>query len=267
MALREMLNSRTLGRDFRNSRKAVRVFQVDASTEDAALGHPDLPQYNSAYPSDNGLYLDLLEAAPVDGFNVYQVTATYSSDRSSRFANFPNKDQPGFYRLYGGLTDLEIEVPTFITVPMKVSHGDQSQTIQVYEAHVLKSVQRVAQMNVEVVLPTLNITQLNSIGQQVNRIHLISNLYYAFIGANISEKDALTQTVTYNWLLDPGSWTPSPGPAGTYVPTLPRPQYCMWVGLPAVYPTPPSFPIPWKDPKYDFRFPDSWQTLPGMPLL
>lgn len=234
MAFREMLNSRSLGKDFRGSRRGTRIFQVDAPTEDAALSNPNLPAYNSAYPSDTGLFLDQLEASPLEGFGVYQVTASYTSDRSGRFANFPNKDQPGFYRIYGGLTTIELEIPTFITIPMKVTSGTTSQTIQVYEPVVIKNDLQVAQMNVEITLPTLGITALNSIGLQVNRIHTIAGTDYAFTGAQISEKDALSQIVTYTWVFDPGSWQPTAGPAGTYVPTLPRPQYHRWVGLPAV---------------------------------
>lgn len=270
MAVREVLESRNFTRDFLSKRQATRVFQVDADTEEAALTAVGIPLDNDPYPSDAGCKCDKRTATPIPGFNVYNVTCTYSSDRSGGMPQVKDKLSPGYYRLFEGFEDAEITFPIMREKKEKVSNGGNSVEILVYEAIDKKVSQKRAYMGVEVITPFLNIGQMEYIAEQCDKVHeLRPQSFWLFQGAEMHEyeRDQTKQVVRYKWQMDPGSPDPTengPLPDGIWAPIFPRDPYSEWVVSGFLASGEPVFDIFYTKPKDDLF---GWIALPGIPLL
>lgn len=272
MAVREVLESRNYTRDFLGKRQGTRVFQVDATTEAAALGHIDIPQENSEYPGDPGCKCDQRVATPIPGFGVYNVNLSYSSDRSGGMPQVKDKLAAGYYKLFEGFEDADLTYPAFGKKTERVSSGGNSVDLLVYEAKKITAKITRAYMGVEVVTPFLDINQMTYIAGQVGKLHeLQPGSKWLFMGATMQEyeRDTTKQLVRYKWTFDPGYPSPAdngPIPDGMLAPAIPRLPYTeyvpVWVaGDPDA---PPEFKLFYPCAIDDLQ---GWVNLPGIPLL
>lgn len=266
MAFRELLSTGDQGRDYKGGKNALRKFQVDADTADAALADPNIPAFLSQHPSQPTLKLDRLNATPLGEFGVFEVTANYSTDLGGAFASFPQKDAIGYYRIYTGIIEGELKVPAFVERTVTVTSGTQTQELTIYDAVKLTTPWNRPSISVEVTLPALTITQINAIVAQTFNLHQISGTVYLFESAAISDLDKDRQVIRYTWSFDrdtpaiPENQVPPEAKA----PDIVRPAYSEWVGIPAAPPAVPTFGT---FSPYNRTDLEGWRTLPGMPNL
>lgn len=209
--MRELLQNGPQSSDINTSR-AVRVFTTFYTSVVALQADEQFPPINSVHPLYPNITADRHDIAfQQDG--TILLTVPYSNDGSGRISFNTQEDDEYFRWGYGSVESEEV-VPQFVAEEATVSQGGTATTIRIWapvptEAATFKRVD--ALLTATVIVPKLNINQVQTILRQVGRIHqipLVGGDRYAFSAPDISARDNEFDRVVYTWVSDSGTLVP-----------------------------------------------------------
>jgi len=211
MSISEMIDSRRYSRDADGQRAGTRVFRVlNAQTEDAARVEWEGLSDGRVFPTDPALVWDRIDVQGTNGNTVYIVTATYTTFRGGRRQRDP-ETLPAEPVFGWGQAKETVDIPFAYQVDITTATGDQTATKTVWDAKLVKVVERRVRRTLRVEYTTTNTATLDVIAEQDHKVHKIRGKYYLFLGADVQQdsKDQTRFIITYSWELDNGTWVTS----------------------------------------------------------
>ncbi len=203
----EKLNAVQTSKQFNGDRTATRRFVVNTVDPKAAEGADGIPQPNATHPIYNDCKLDGI-AVVASGTGLMYVDAIYSNNRKFGSARQPPKDDPHWYHF--GWEQADVNVSYYVNVLEKVNFSDQSSPVDMWtlQKHTATETRIVRPLYVrlsDVFDPRI----LDPIAAQKNRLHnMPDGKTYRFTGGQVTQVDATTYDVRYEWEFDDG--TPLP---------------------------------------------------------
>lgn len=207
----ELIGSRTFGTERGGKKTAEMVFHVDAP-QDVALQTPGLPQENDPFVSEPALLCDRRTAVYLSGSVARSiVTCYFSSDRSWRAAPHIDKLQAGYVEFEVDFIDVPEQLPVQVFTPkgrsfsVQDNQGQTSEkTIDIWDLQALSTITHMTAFQVQVVLNSLSLADVATIGTQNGRLHFIGGSWYRFKAGKIRRRDSAVYETLYTWTFDPG---------------------------------------------------------------
>ncbi len=180
-------------------------------SQEAAIADPRLPKVGDAHPNNTRIKVDSISFSPEQDGAV-QPTIYYSSDGA--FEILENKKntindvaRPGF-----GSKEFTVRIPSFHLAEGTVQTGTVQSFVYTWKENpeaATKYTEYRALLKYRVIVPSIDINEINFIHTQVMKIHLLGGvgggLKYCFMAPEIIPEDSGHDRITYYWYLDQGT--------------------------------------------------------------
>lgn len=214
----ELIDSRKYSRDQNGNEAGSRSFRV-LQVQNEAGARDEFFQLADCriFPGCPGMVLDRVDVEGKNGNTVFVVNATYST-----FGGFRKREEiengvrPFFSWSY---TKETVELPFTFLINVTTSTENQSTTLPVATAKIVKISERRIMRILKTRYQTQNVASLDIIAEQDRKIHRIKGQQYLFMGADVQQdpKDQTSFVITYSWQQDRGTYITAKGNSGVYV--------------------------------------------------
>lgn len=186
----------------------VDVYTTDYTSRAAALLDAQLPRYGTQHPNQPGIFVDSYSFTPVSDGR-YDIAVNYSNDGSFKLLENVQQTPDDGPRLQFGIKTVRVVIPSFAMSNKSIPAGPTtSQLINSWEPVGIAYEEARAMVSYRVVVPTLNLADINVMSDQIHKIHLLGGVKFEMQPWSQVPQDKLHDQVTYYWVRDRGTIDP-----------------------------------------------------------
>jgi hypothetical protein len=265
-----------------NVSRVTRVFESTYQTVAAVAADPLFPQLGTPHPSFPNVKVDRHQFQVREDGTIL-LTVLYSNNGSGRIS-FNVKEDDEYFRWGYATVERNETIPTFTLAEKTINASGGFGLLKIWEPAPIELKLVNVALSATVVVPKLDILQVQQIIAQVGFLHEIpigSGNKYAMMPPDISARDNEFDRIVYSWESDSGVpyphnlpfqspkkyVFPPPIQVGSNQTSYARPPFFSFVVIPGAPATSPGQTPP--EPEYQYRTVNQsklngWVPLPGM---